>query len=370
MKRQANEIKLLWETPEYHTTTPSPPEFVYFRNQPTKQPKLTPICSPSLRFDFAGHAFPTPTSLLIDLLPHPQLPTLPALSTHHHPFFWASHGPPCWLGPFAPASRASSQAQRHGPSGRGQEAGPRPRRAGPGAGGETCLVFVVIFLLPPGIVGNYSFEAAEPTWKKENYTTIWSFLAHMPKANRPFDLLVFLFWSIFSQGARRVNFCFQVLWATDLLNQPGKGKLLNKNIAQMSESGFCPPKNESPYGFDVCFKNWLLCPFGFPMKPQTWGLLPKKDRPKWLPDLNFIVMASPSPMIRVFRKSSTHGNSRFLHRMMVEKNGTSTRTFILVGTMLMADNKFRHVSTHSGVRKADGENKSHPKLSSRHKGRV
>ena len=39
--------------------------------------------------------------------------------------------------------------------------------------------------------------------------------AHLPKANRPFDLLVFPFWSIFSKGPKRLTFYFQVLWASE-----------------------------------------------------------------------------------------------------------------------------------------------------------
>ena len=41
----------------------------------------------------------------------------------------------------------------------------------------------------------------------------WS--SHLPKANRPFDLLVFPFWSIFSEGPKRLTLYFQVFWASE-----------------------------------------------------------------------------------------------------------------------------------------------------------
>ena len=37
----------------------------------------------------------------------------------------------------------------------------------------------------------------------------------MPKANGPFDRLVFPFWSIFSKGPKRLTFYFQVFWASE-----------------------------------------------------------------------------------------------------------------------------------------------------------
>ena len=37
-------------------------------------------------------------------------------------------------------------------------------------------------------------------------------IPHLPKANRPFDLLVFP-WSIFSKGPKRLTFYLQVFWA-------------------------------------------------------------------------------------------------------------------------------------------------------------
>ena len=37
----------------------------------------------------------------------------------------------------------------------------------------------------------------------------------LPKANRPFHLLVFPFWSSFSHGPKRLTFYFWVLWASE-----------------------------------------------------------------------------------------------------------------------------------------------------------
>ena len=35
--------------------------------------------------------------------------------------------------------------------------------------------------------------------------------------SRPFDLLVFPFWGILSKGPKRLTFCFQALWATEVM---------------------------------------------------------------------------------------------------------------------------------------------------------
>ena len=37
---------------------------------------------------------------------------------------------------------------------------------------------------------------------------------------RPFDLLVFPFWSTFSRGLKRLTFYFQVLWASEFWSVP------------------------------------------------------------------------------------------------------------------------------------------------------
>ena len=37
----------------------------------------------------------------------------------------------------------------------------------------------------------------------------------LPKANRPFNLLVFQFWSFFSKGPKRLTLYFWVVWATE-----------------------------------------------------------------------------------------------------------------------------------------------------------
>ena len=42
---------------------------------------------------------------------------------------------------------------------------------------------------------------------------VWA--SHLPKANRPFKLLVSLSWAIFSTGPKRLTFYFQVLWASE-----------------------------------------------------------------------------------------------------------------------------------------------------------
>ena len=39
--------------------------------------------------------------------------------------------------------------------------------------------------------------------------------------NRPFDLLVFLFWSVFSGGPKRLTFYVQVLWASEKMSIRG-----------------------------------------------------------------------------------------------------------------------------------------------------
>ena len=88
-------------------------------------------------------------------------------------------------------------------------------------------------------------------------------LTHLPKANRPFDLLVFQFWSSFSKGPKRLTFYFLVFWASELRNQhvelspPKRSDLFHLLGFQLFGSHFLErhlgpwPKKGSPFVISV-----------------------------------------------------------------------------------------------------------------------
>ena len=64
--------------------------------------------------------------------------------------------------------------------------------------------------------------------------------------SRPFNLLVFSFWSIFSHGPKRLTFYFQVLWATGhmlcvcvQLERCIRNRLVQAQRGRMSWRRFC-----------------------------------------------------------------------------------------------------------------------------------
>ena len=85
------------------------------------------------------------------------------------------------------------------------------------------------------------FWGVEPQ-AKGKWETTWTLnhLLTVVAQSRPFDLLVFPFWSSFGHGPKRLTFCFQVLWATEPIQTANKSEAECLVDASFSFSGFTP----------------------------------------------------------------------------------------------------------------------------------
>ena len=91
-------------------------------------------------------------------------------------------------------------------------------------------------------------------WDGERLGCLAEALAFLLVQSRPFDLLVFPFWSISGPRPKRKTFCFQVVWATEFLSPWHV-------LSRLFPGGFQPFPLYSCFCFVVFF--WCVCLVGY-----------------------------------------------------------------------------------------------------------